>query len=88
MPTSEEFGKDWYLNRKIALLWWVEPSHFDIVLDYSSLEVTHKIEQAKAGQYGRPSEHVAYLLQVSTTSCTVRPSLLLKRYDHTASILS
>ena len=50
MPSSEEFGKDWYLSRKIALLWWVEPSHFDIVLDYSSLEVTHKVEQAKAGQ--------------------------------------
>ena len=49
MPTSEEFGKDWYLSRKIALLWWVEPSHFDIVLDYNSLEVTHKVEQAKAG---------------------------------------
>ena len=49
MPSSEEFGKDWYLSRKIALLWWVEPSHFDIVLDYNSLEVTHKVEQAKSG---------------------------------------
>lgn len=47
MPSSEEFGKDWLLSRKISLLWWVEPSHLDITLDLDRGDVTHRLEDAK-----------------------------------------
>ena len=76
MPSSDEFGKDWYLSRKIALLWWVEPSHFDIVLDYSSLEVTHKIEQAKGGQCSTPLELFLWLISLQASLyCWVFPAV-------------
>ena len=51
MPSSEEFGKDWLLSRKISLLWWVEPSHLDITLDLDRGDVTHRLEDAKRGMY-------------------------------------
>ena len=71
MPSSSEFGKDWYLSRKIALLWWVEPSHFDIVLDYNSLEVTHKVEQAKSGWYGGRQHFNCHMPACCQWSCCV-----------------
>ena len=49
MPHSAERGRDWYTQRKVSLMWWIEPRHLDIILDLDRGDVTHEIELAKEG---------------------------------------